>query len=191
MRHWIWAIADHFLPGAAAIPTGLNCAVRGAVRAVRDWWAPAPVQVLVKDRARRRAIERDLTAGLRRLRRALGQAFPSDVVVVVQRVICADRQLAGCYQLAGHADGIGFSLIRLALQVDGREIPMDEVLSVLAEQCIGLAVQRVGGVGLLVPIELESIRRPNDGRVDAVRPDPLAPVSPSGDSRGGQMRRAS
>jgi hypothetical protein len=113
------------------------------------------------------------------------------VVVVVQQVICVDRPMAGCYQLARHTDGASFSLIRLALQVDGREIPMDEVLSVLAEQCIGLAVQQAGGVGLLVPIELESIRRPGGGRVDAIRPDPLAPIPPSGDSRGGQMRHAS
>ncbi len=191
MRHWIWSAADHLLPGAAAIPTGINWVVRAAVRAIQAWLTPAPIQVLVKDRSHRRAIERDLTAGLRRLRRALGQAFPSDAVIVVQQVICTDRQLAGCYQLARHAEGAGFALIRLALQVDGRSLHMDEVLSVLAEQCIGLAVQQAGGIGLLVPIELESVRRSDDRRVDDVRRDPLAPMSTSGASRGGQMRRAS
>jgi hypothetical protein len=191
LRNWICAAADHILPGAAAIPTGLSWFVHAAVRVVRAWWAPGPIQVLVNDRSHRRAIERDLTVGLRRLRRALGQAFPSDVVVVVQRVICTDRQLAGCYQLARRPDGVGFALIRLALQVDGRQIPMDEVLSVLAEQCIGLAVQQAGAVGLLVPIELESTRGSDGGRIDAARPDPLAPIPPSADTHGGQMRRAS
>ena len=190
MRQWIWSAADHLLPGATAVPAGISWAVRAAARVIQVWLAPAPIQVIVKDRSHRRAIERDLTAALRRLRRALGPAFPSDVVIVVQRVIRTDRQLAGCYQLARHAEGTCFALIRLALQVDGREIPMDEVLSVLAEQCIGLAVQQAGGVGLLVPIELESVRRSDDGRVHAVRPDPLAPVPPSVDVRGGQTRRA-
>ena len=191
MRHWFWASAEHVLPGAAAIPSSLNWAFRAALRVVRVWWTPAPVQVLVKDRACRRAIERDLTSGLRRLRRALGSAFPSDAAIVVQRVICADRQLAGCYQLARHADGTGFALIRLALQVDDREIPMDEVLSVLAEQCIGLAVQRTGGVGLLVPIELNPSRRSDNGRLDAIRPDPLSPMPSPGNPQGGHLRHAS
>ena len=155
------------------------------------WLAPAPIQVLVKDRSKRRTIERDVRTGLRRLRRALGEAFPCDAVVVVQQVICTDRQLAGCYQLARQADGVGFALIRLALQVDGRQLSMDEVLSVLAEQCIGLAVQQAGGVGLLVPIELEPTGRSDDGRVDALRPDPLAPSPSSRASSGGQMRRVS
>jgi hypothetical protein len=191
LRHHFWTLVDHLVPGCEGMAASISWAMQLVVRTIRTWLRPVPIQVLVKDRSQRRTIERDVRAGLRRLRRALGEAFPSDAVVVVQQVICTDRQLAGCYQLARHPDGAGFALIRLALQVDGRQIPMDEVLSVLAEQCIGLAVQQAGGVGLLVPIELRSIGRSDGGRVDAIRPDPLAPNPASGTSDGGQMRRVS
>ena len=191
MRHYFSALVDHLVPGAGATAASISWAVQSAVRTVRMWLAPAPIQVLVKDRSKRRTIERDVRAGLRRLRRALGEAFPSDAVVVVQQVICTDRQLAGCYQLTRHPDGVGFALIRLALQVDGRQLSMDEVLSVLAEQCIGLAIQQAGGVGLLVPIEIEPTGPSDDGRVDALRPDPLGSSLLSRASSGGQMRRVS
>lgn len=155
---------------------GLLSSVRGAVRAYRERRRTAPIEVLVKHRAHRRAIERDLRSGLRRLKRALGEQFPVGVTVVVQQVICTERQLAGCYQLAHHPDRSGFALIRLALQVDGRQLATDEILSVLAEQCIGLAVQQSGGFGVLVPIELDTVRPAHDGRRDALRPDPFGPV---------------
>ena len=166
----------HYGQGLMVLAFGLISSVRGAVRAYRERRRTAPIEVLVKHRAHRRAIERDLRSGLRRLKRALGEQFPVGVTVVVQQVICAERQLAGCYQLAHSPDGPGFALIRLALQVDGRQLPTDEILSILAEQCIGLAVQQSGARGVLVPIELDAVRRTHDGRRDELRPDPLGPA---------------
>ena len=149
-------------------------AARRAWQILRRWRRPIPVEILVADRARHRRLQRDLRLGLRRLERALGGSFPTDVAVVVQQVICTDRQLAGCYQL-GHRPGSGgFALIRLALQVDGRRIETDELLAALAEQCIGLALHGSGGTGVLVPIELQPARPAEDAHRNPLPPDPLA-----------------
>lgn len=179
-RHSLWVLAF-----------GLLSTLRSAVRAYRERHRAIPIEVLVKNRAQRRTIERDLQSGLHRLRRALGEQFPVGVTVVVQQVICTERQLAGCYQLAHRPEGPGFALIRLALQVDARQLSTDEILSVLAEQCIGLAVHQSGGAGVLVPIELGTARRTDGGRLDALRPDPLAPAPMSSDVGGRQRMRAS
>ncbi|MCC7368810.1 MAG: hypothetical protein IT306_10330 [Chloroflexi bacterium] len=151
-------------------------AARRAWQILHRWRRPIPVEILVADRARHRRLQRDLRLGLRRLERALGGSFPRDVAIVVQQVICTDRQLAGCYQLGLRPGGDGFALIRLALQVDGRWLETDELLAALAEQCIGLALHEGGGTGVLVPIELEPTGRSADGSVSALRPDPLAPA---------------
>src|SRR3954470_20881467 len=101
---------------------GLFAAVRSAIRRHLDGRRTIPVEVLVNNRAQRRTIERDLRSGLRRLRRALGSQFPLGVTVLVQHVICTDRQLAGCYQLSHRPDGDSFALIRLALEKVSRQL---------------------------------------------------------------------
>jgi hypothetical protein len=168
----------HFGHSLWLLAFGALSALRRAARSYLDQRRPVPMEVLVKSRARRRAIERDLQAGLHRLHRALGTQFPTGVAVLVQQVITTDRQLAGCYELARRPDGADLALIRLALQVDGRELAMDEMLSVLAEQCIGLAVHQAGAGGVLIPVELEPGRR-HEG--DRLRPDPLRPIQASSD----------
>jgi len=150
--------------------------------AVRRWRRYVPVEVLLTDRTKRRALERDLRGGMRRLRRVLGAPLPAELAVVVQQVISAERQLAGCYQVGHHPDGTRFALVRLALQVNGRRLSSDEMLAALAEQCIGLATQHSPSV--LVPIDFEPTQaaqptpaaQPSDvRRLAALRPDPLAP----------------
>jgi hypothetical protein len=178
----------HFGHSLWLLAFGALSALRRGVRSYLDRRRPDPMEVLVKNRARRRAIERDLQSGLRRLRRALGSQFPTGVVVLVQQVITTDRQLAGCYQLARHPDGADLALIRLALRVDGRDLAMDEMLSVLAEQCIGLAVHQAGAGGVLIPIELEPARRLES---EHLRPDPLRPIQTSSDGSARQAARAS
>jgi hypothetical protein len=168
---------------------GLIASVRNAIRRYLDGRRTIPVEVLVNNRAQRRTIERDLRSGLRRLRRALGGQFPMGVTVLVQHVICTDRQLAGCYQVSHGPDGDSFALIRLALELAGRQLRTDEMLSVLAEQCIGLAIHQAGGTGVLVPIELESAQRPESHRAGGLRPDPLRPDSMPAHER--QIARAS
>lgn len=147
-----------------------------AWRAVRRWRRPVPVEVLVTDCVKRRALERELRSGMRRLQRVLGAPLPAELAVVVQQVITAERQLAGCYQVGQRPDGTRFALVRLALQVNGRRLSPDELLAALAEQCIGLATQHSASV--LVPIDFEPGRteQPADiRRLTALRPDPLAP----------------
>jgi hypothetical protein len=152
-----------------------------AWRAVRHRCRPAPVEVLVTDRTARRALERELRSGLRRLQRALGAPLPADLAIVVQQVITTERQLAGCYQLGKRWDGTQFALVRLALQVNGRRLSTDELLAALAEQCVGLATQ--GSPSVLVPIDFERGQPPGARRLTALRPDPLAP-HPNGALRG-------
>lgn len=165
---------------------GLHVRVGAARRLIRHMlsglWAAAhgqpycpPVEVLLAERARRRGVERHVRAALHRMRRALGPRFPSDAAVIVQQFVVTDRQLAGCYQISRHPDGTRIALIRLALQIDGRLLTTDELLAVLAEQCIALAMQSAGP-GLLVPIDLVPSRSDDPGRPPALRPDPLATV---------------
>jgi hypothetical protein len=90
--------------------------------------------------------------------------------------------------LARNPDGADLALIRLALQVDGRDLAMDEMLSVLAEQCIGLAVHQAGSGGVLIPIEFEPARRHESERL---RPDPLRPIQTTNDGGARQAARAS
>ena len=178
----------HFGHSLWLLALGALSALRRAARSYLEQRRPVPMEVLVKNRAQRRAIERDLQSGLRSLRRTLGTQFPTGVAVLVQQVIVTDRQLAGCYQLARRPDGVDLALIRLALQVDGRDLAMDEMLSVLAEQCIGLAVSQAGAGGVLIPIELGPARRHEGERLP---PDPLRPTQTSSDGGARPAARAS
>ncbi len=66
----------HYSHSLWMLAFGLLSAVRDAVRSYRERHRAIPVEVLVKHRAQRRTIERDLQSGLRSLRRALGEQFP-------------------------------------------------------------------------------------------------------------------
>lgn len=161
-----------------------------AWRAVWLWRRPVPVEVLITDRTRRRSLQRDLRDSLRRLGRVLGAPLPAELAVIVQQVITAERQLAGCYQVGQRPDGTRFALVRLALQVNGRRLSPDELLAALAEQCIGLATQH--STSVLVPIDFEPGQPapPTDvRRLSALRPDPLAP-HPNGNGVAHQERAA-
>ena len=139
-----------------------------------------PIVVLVVDPRRRREIERQLRAGLRQLRPVLGDLVAQDVAVVAQQVVQADHQLAGSCQVGQRPDGRRFTLLRLALEVDGRALGSDELLAVLAEQCVAVAVER-SGPSALVPFELGTATNVGAG------PDhrPLDPLAPHPNGRGG------
>lgn len=155
-------------------------------RVLCRWRRPVPVEVLIADHSRGRTLERELGVSLRRLERVLGDPLPGNLAVIVQHVIRTDRQLAGCYQIGQRPDGSRFALIRLALQVNGRRLSTDELLAVLAEQCIGLATQLSGGPSALVPIELESAQQQEAKRLNPLHPDPLAP-RPNGSRSGDRV----
>lgn len=135
-----------------------------------------PIEVLVVDRARRRTLEREIRRGLARLRHALGDVFPTDTAVIVQQVLAAEHPVAGCYQVGQRPDGRPFALIRLALQVNGRALTLDELLATLAEQCIGIATQQSGGLSVVVPVEWAPAPEVENHRIAPPR-DPLAPAA--------------
>lgn len=149
------------------------------------WCRPdcMPVEVLLVDRTLRRATERHLRATLCRLWCTLGDSFPSGTAVIVQRIIVTDHQLAGCYQIGQHPDGTQFALIRLALDVDGHSLSTDEILSVLAEQCIALAMQQSAS-SLLIPIVLHPAPSGYIRHATPMQSDPLTAHAQSLHARG-------
>lgn len=171
------------IPCLRAIRAKLTKTTRQLWHALRRWRRAVPVEVLIADDARRRALERELRRGLRRLQHALGAPLPDDLAVVVQQVIKTDRQLAGCYQIGQRPAGGRFALVRLALQVNGRRLGTDELLAALAEQCVGLAMRESGSPSVLVPVELEPVGPAELGHLRPLRPDPLAP-RPNGSGAG-------
>jgi hypothetical protein len=147
---------------------------------------PVPVEVLIADRVKRRTLERELRRTLRRLSRAMGAPHPTHAAVLVQQVIKTDRQLAGGYQLWQRPDGSRCALFRLALEVNGRHLCLDELLAALAEGWIGLAIDQSGAPSVLVPVEFDQFQPPEIRRLAALRPDPLAP-NPNGTRAGEQV----
>jgi predicted protein tyrosine phosphatase len=134
------------------------------------------VEVVIVDKPHRQALQRQLAAGLRQLRRLLPDQ--PDIAVLVQQVIPLERQRAGCCEVATGPDGRRLALIRLALEVNGHRLSADEVLAALAEQCLGLARQHAQATAV-VPVDLDPGDPPAGGGVAArppdLPPDPLAP----------------
>ncbi len=141
-----------------------------------------PIEVLVTRFWRRLSIQVRLRRAIHKLQRILPEPLPLDAAVVVQQIVVTERQLPGCYQVSQRPDGNRFALIRLALQVDGRRLSPDELLAVLAEQYIALAMQSIGP-SLLVPIDLASSPPNGLQRPTALRHDPLAPHRDRADRR--------
>lgn len=173
------------LGGATRLPWltwWLKAARARSITAARCLWQflrrgrrPIPVEVLIADRGRRRMLQREIRVSLGCLRRALGNMFPAEMSVVAQNVIGTDRPLAGCYHVGKRPDGSPFVLLRLALQRDGCSVTRDQLLAVLAEQCIDLALQQSGAPSSLVPVDVGP-QQPREGkRLVALPPDPLAP----------------
>jgi hypothetical protein len=167
-----------------------------ARRVVRP--APFALELLVADRGRRRALEGELRAALSRLQLLLGPALPAHTSVVVQDTICQEGALAGCTHLGERSGGASYAIVRLALRVQEQELSADQVLAVLAEQCLALAAQRDARTTVVLPVELPAPAARGDrgaGATEsrwpvadaAVPPDPLAiplPLSPLGAYQG-------
>jgi len=154
--------------------------------AISRWWhrrRAAAVVVLTTDRARRRALERELHVALARLRHAFGARSVSayEAIVLAQQAIESDRPLAGCCQIIRWGDDGHLVILRLALQVGERRLETDTILAALVEQYVGLVTQAPGATSVLVPVELPSVRPRAAAHPSALRPDPLAshpPASP-------------
>jgi len=132
-----------------------------------------PIEVLISGLWRRCSVKRRLRRAVLKLQRALGDSFPVDTAVIVQRIVVTERQLAGCYQIGQRSDGTPYSLIRLGLEIDGHSLSADEINSVLAEQCIALAMQQ-SAPSLLVPIDLHPAAANSVQHPTPLAPDPLA-----------------
>lgn len=166
---------------AVRVAASIGAAGWYCIEALRHGWqalryrdSRIPVEVLVASGAGRWRIERELRTGLRQLQRILGELPLADVAIVVQQIITADRQLAGCCHLGHRLDGTHYALWRLALQVNGRRLSSDEILAVLAEQWIALSNQQ-NGSSVLVPIDVEPREAGTGRRSPTLRPDPLMP----------------
>jgi hypothetical protein len=185
-------------------------AVRTTWRRRSRWWHTwkgghgARVEVVITERRRARQLEREVRHALRRLHRVLGPALADSagqLSVVVQQVLGTERPVAGCCQRTESAGAARLTLVRLALEVDGRRLSTDEVLAALAEQLIGLATQPGLAPGTVVTVDLrpsasaapapmakgEADSAPPPAPTDsgaglpsgsiALPPDPLAPLS--------------
>ncbi len=111
------------------------------------------VEILCTDAGRRKALSRAIRTGLRQLRHSVPEAPGVSAIVVSEHVAVAGRQLAGGAYVRRGPGGAQKALLRLALVVDGRALSDDEVLAVLAEQWIGLAMEQ-GASCVLIPSEL-------------------------------------
>ena len=114
-----------------------------------------PVEVLVTDLQQRRRLTLLLRHTVRRLQRTVPLAPASTrvtAVVAAYHIAAGGKQVAGCVHVRQES-GVGVALIRLALHAGGHDLSDDEVLAVLTEQWIGLAVQS-GGASVLIPTEL-------------------------------------
>jgi hypothetical protein len=137
------------------VRAALAALTRRTIAALRHAWRThhadsVPIQVLLVDGRRRRAVERDLAAGLRRIRRALGRPLPDGLAVLVQDVLHGGSS-AGCHARGADADGRPLALVRLALRIDGRAVTRDELLAALAEQVLALALSGAESAGPLAP----------------------------------------
>ncbi|HLG72507.1 MAG TPA: hypothetical protein VK009_18980 [Chloroflexota bacterium] len=130
-----------------------------------------PIEVVITDNARRRTLTREISRKLRALQHILGTAIPDDVVVIVTHVIPRRRQPAGCFQVGFRPDGSRYAVIRLALTTNGHRLCIDEVLSTLAEQCLGILAEDAKSV--VVPTEYH----PDGGGPVDLPDDPLAPAA--------------
>jgi len=152
-------VAGHFVAGVG----------RAIVRVL--YRRHTPIEVVITDDKRRRALKREIAKALHRLQN-LFTSLPDDVVVVAAQVIPKRRQPAGCFQVGSRADGSRYAVIRLALQVNGHRLSTGEVVATLLEQCLGIVAQDADSV--VVPVEFEP---GSSHEADELPGDPLAPAA--------------
>ena len=159
--------AMRILRNVTALIAGLGRAVARIIRRRQT-----PIEVVITDDKRRRALKREIARNLHRLQNLFGKSLPTDVVIVAAQVIPKRRQPAGCFQVGSRADGSRYAVIRLALQVNGHRLSTDEVLATLLEQCLGIVAQDADSV--VVPVEFQPGESPEP---DELPGDPLAPAA--------------
>lgn len=112
-------------------------ALLGAQRHWRQHYPP-PVEVMVADRRARRHLERTIHTAIRQLGGAHNGASPASALVV-QRIVWdgwggdGGNQIHGCARRPARFAADPRPRLSLALEVDGRALPLDEILATLAE----------------------------------------------------------
>lgn len=135
---------------------------------------PPPIEVLVADRHQRQGLERALQAAIWQLDEIDAIHTPASAVIV-QRIVWdgwggdGGRQIHGCARRPTRFAADPRPRLCLALEVDGRALPLDEILATLAELW---SLHLKGDDRDFVPIVL--------GNVTASRRSGGAPASPSG-----------
>lgn len=142
--------------------------------ALRRWRQPIAIEVLVSDPARRRSLDRQLRAIVRRLDRLVPLPDQAATAVVVQQVIHSDHSLVGAIEAVQGTGGHRLNLIRLPLQVNGTRLTTDELFAALAEQWVYLVAPDTQRVGIRAMPEGEPRPAAVTPRPLAFRPDPLA-----------------
>lgn len=99
---------------------------------------PLPIEVLLADRRQRRDLERALRATIRQLDATNVVSAPASSLIV-QRIVWdgwggdGGRQIHGCARRPARFAADPRPRLCLALEVDGRALPLDEILATLAE----------------------------------------------------------
>lgn len=133
---------------------------------------PTVVEALLGDPAQRCTLEREVRRCLRQLHRALGPDFPVGLAVIVQQTVATDHQVAVCFHIRHQTGRASGSLVRLALQIDGRRRTIDEILAALADACVSLA-DPSSQPGVLVPVAAATPPPVQSDPLASLRSDPL------------------
>jgi hypothetical protein len=133
-----------------------------------------PIEVLVSDPTRRRSLDGQLRAIVRKLDRLVPLPDEAETAVVVQQVIHSDSSLIGAIESVQGSGGHRMNLIRLPLQVNGTRLSTDELFAALAEQWVYLVAPDTQRVGIRAIPETEPKPATVAPRPVAFRPDPLA-----------------
>lgn len=165
--------------GAAATWLAIH---RHALLGARRYWRqhrPPPVEVVVADPQARRRTERAIIAAIAQLGGAHGGVSPASALIA-QRIIWdgwsgeGGRQIHACARRPARFAADPRPRFFLALEVDGRALPLDEILAALTELW---SLHLKGDDRDFVPILLGPAapqRRPQNEASPHRRPSPLA-----------------
>jgi hypothetical protein len=140
--------------------------------AVRRLRPPAPTVIVDSRRRQARRLRREVGRAARTYARGLGAELPPGLLVVVQRVVYAGRQLNGLLQAFDAPNGDRRYVVHLALSVNGRQVSEDELLAALRHQLARALEDVVGKPALNVPLDLEVPRARAGAPIVELRPEP-------------------
>lgn len=144
--------------------------VRTTYRHIRSRWP----RVIV-DAPRREAwqLRRLVRRNARGYANALGVGLPTNLAIIVQRVVFDGHQVNGLLQ-SFESDGDRRYVIQLALSVGGREVSGGELLAALRYELSAVFANAIGKPVLSVALELDGSPARAGGSIVDLRPQPNA-----------------